>query len=151
MFEAEIRRLMDAYPTIYLACHRRHVRDDETGSIVTSHQASILDHLEIEKPITLSKLADHLGIGLSAMSIQVGRLVQKGYIRRNTVRGDCRKSGLTLTPAGARIKKENTVLDPDLVKSLLASMPKSELEFALRGIERLAAAAASQTKRKLRN
>lgn len=151
MFEAEIRRLMDAYPTIYLACHRRHVRDDETGAIVTSHQASILDHLEVEMPITLSKLADHLGIGLSAMSIQVGRLAQKGYIRRTEVRGDSRKSGLTLTPAGARIKKENTVLDPDLVRLLLASMPKSEIEFALRGIERLAAAAATQTKRKLRN
>ena len=62
-FDAEIRRLFDAYPAIYLACHRRHVRDDETGALVTAHQAGILDHLDVKKPLTLSNLAEHLGIG----------------------------------------------------------------------------------------
>jgi DNA-binding MarR family transcriptional regulator len=151
MFEAEIRRLLDAYPKIYMACHRRHIRDDESGAIVTSHQASILDHLDIQKPTTLSKLAEHLGIGRSAMSIQAGRLVRKGYIRRSTVRDDGRKAGLTLTAAGNRIKKQNTVLDRDLVRSLLAWMPESELEFALQGIERLANRAAMMTKRNSRS
>ena len=151
MFEAEIRRLLDAYPTIYLACHRRHVRDDERGTIVTSHQASILDHLHIEKPTTLSQLAEHLGIGRSAMSIQAGRLVRRGYIRRSRMPGDHRKARLTLTAAGNRIKQQNTVLDPELVRPLLASMPKSELELALQGIERLANYAALVSKRKLRS
>ncbi len=150
MFEAEIRRLLSAYPTIYIACHRRHVRDDDSGVIVTSHQASILDHLDIQQPTTLSRLAEHLGIGRSAMSIQADRLVRRGYIRRSTVRGDDRKVGLTLTAAGNRIKKQNTVLDPDLVRSLLASMPKSGLELALQGIEQLAKYAALQTRRKSR-
>jgi hypothetical protein len=26
MFDAQIKRLLDAYPAIYLACHRRHIR-----------------------------------------------------------------------------------------------------------------------------
>jgi hypothetical protein len=54
---------LDAYPAIYLACHRRHIRDDESGAVVTAHQASVLDHLDIRKPTTLSRLAEHLGIG----------------------------------------------------------------------------------------
>jgi hypothetical protein len=27
-----------AYPAIFLACHRQHVRDDETGKTITEHQ-----------------------------------------------------------------------------------------------------------------
>ena len=46
--------------------------------------------------------------------------------------------GLTLTDAGNRIKKQNTVLDPDLVGVMFASMPGLELELALQGIEQLA-------------
>jgi MarR family transcriptional regulator, organic hydroperoxide resistance regulator len=138
MFDAQIRRLFDAYPAIYLACHRRHIREEESGSVVTAHQASVLDHLDTQRVTTLSKLAAHLGIGRSAMSIQVNRLVRRGYVRREAVPGDGRKVGLTLTEAGNRIKKENTVLDPALVRGMFALMHESELEKALEGIERLA-------------
>jgi MarR family transcriptional regulator, organic hydroperoxide resistance regulator len=138
MFDAQVRRIQEAYPAIYLACHRRHVRDDETGAVVTAHQASILDHLDVRKATTLVKLADHLGIGRSAMSIQVKKLVRRGYVQRKAVREDSRKVGLTLTAAGNRLKNENTVLDPELVRAMLGLMPDAELRPALDGIERLA-------------
>lgn len=138
MLNAQIRRLLDAYPAIYLACHRRHIRDDETGALVTAHQASVLDHLDIRTPMTLSNLAKHLGVGRSAMSIQVNRLVRRGYVQRRAVRGDGRKVGLTLTDAGNRVKSQNSVLDPGLIKEMFVSMPKLELESGLEGIERLA-------------
>jgi MarR family transcriptional regulator, organic hydroperoxide resistance regulator len=151
MFDTKIRRLLDAYPAIYLACHRRHVRDDETGAIVTAHQASVLDHLDIHKPVTVSKLAEHLGIGRSAMSIQVNKLVRKGYVRRRAIPEDGRKTGLILTEAGNRVKKQNTVLDPDRVKVMFSLMPESELEPALQGIERLARYATMLTRRNARS
>jgi len=150
MFDAQIRRLLDAYPAIYLACHRRHVRDDESGAVVTAHQASILDHLDSRNPTTLSNLAEHLGIGRSAMSIQVNHLVRKGYVQRGPVRGDGRKVSLTLTDAGSRVKKQNTVLDPELVRAMFALMPGSQLETALEGIERLAKYATMLTRRSAR-
>lgn len=137
MLNAQIRRLLHAYPAIYLACHRRHIRDD-SGALVTAHQASVLDHLDTRTPTTLSNLAQHLGVGRSAMSIQVDRLVRRGYIQRRSVRGDGRKVGLTLTDAGNRVKSQNSVLDPELVREMFASIPKSELESGLEGIERLA-------------
>jgi MarR family transcriptional regulator, organic hydroperoxide resistance regulator len=142
---------LNAYPAIYLECHRRHIRDDESAAVATAHQASILDHLDIQTPTTLSELAEHLGVGRSAMSIQVSHLVRRGYIRRRAIRGDGRKTGLTLTAAGNSVKKQNTVLDPDLVRSLFASMPEAELESALRGIERLAKYAAMLTRRTARS
>jgi len=147
MFETETRRLLDAYPAIFLACHRRHVRDDESGAVVTAHQASVLDHLDTQRATTLSGLAAHLGIGRSAMSIQIARLVRRGYVRRGAAPGDRRKVALTLTDTGNRIKKQNTVLDPDRVRALLASIAAAELEPALQGIERLARSARMLTQR----
>jgi DNA-binding MarR family transcriptional regulator len=107
-----------------------------------------LDHLDIQNPTTISNLAEHLGIGRSAMSIQVNQLVRRGYVRRRAVPGDRRRVGLTLTEAGNRIKKQNTVLDPDLVRVMFASMPELELELSLRGIEQLAKYAVILNKRR---
>ena len=138
MFDSRIRRLLDAYPAIFLACHRIHVRDDETGKLITERQASVLDHLHATHPTTLSRLAEHMGVGRSTMSIMVARLVRGGYIARSRDKDDARSVGLTLTPAGVRVKEQNTVLDPELVREMFRSMPDKELEAALQGIEDLA-------------
>lgn len=138
MLDSQIRRLLDAYPSIFLACHRQHVRQDEGGKGVTERQASVLDHLQAERPTSVSKLAEHMGVGRSAMSITVARLVRAGYIRRSRNTRDARCVGLTLTPAGARVAEQNTILEPDLVRKMFRSMPAAELEAALQGIERLA-------------
>jgi DNA-binding MarR family transcriptional regulator len=133
-----IRRLLDAYPAIFLACHRQHVRDDEAGKAITEHQASVLDHLHATRPTTLSKLAEHMGVGRSAMSITAKRLVRGGYVRSTRDKNDARCVGLALTPAGARVKEQNAVLDPELVKKMFRLMSAGELETALQGIECLA-------------
>lgn len=138
MLDARIRRLLDAYPAIFLACHRQHVREDSDGKIITERQASVLDHLHATRPTTLSKLAEHMGVGRSAMSITAARLVRGGYITRRRDHGDARSVGLTLTAAGMRVKEQNTILDPELVRKMFRAMPAAELEDALQGIERMA-------------
>jgi len=139
--DTQTRRLLDAYPAIFLACHRRHVREDERGRSVTEHQASALDHLDATRPTTLSKLAEHMGVSRSTMSITVARLVHHGYIARRRDHTDARCVGLTLTRAGARIKEQNTILDPQLLREMFRLIPAEELETALQGIERLARSA----------
>jgi DNA-binding MarR family transcriptional regulator len=136
--DRQIRRLLDAYPAIFLACHRQHLRQDEAGNTITEHQASVLNHLHAAQPATLSKLAEHMGVSRSTMSITVARLVRDGYITRNRDQNDARCVGLLLTPTGVRIKEQNTVLDPELMTELFRLMPARELEPALRGIECLA-------------
>lgn len=138
MVDPRIRRLLDAYPAIFLACHRQHVREDEAGKAVTERQASVLNHLHATRPTTLSKLAEHMGVGRSTMSITVARLVRGGYISSNRDKNDARCIGLTLTPTGVRVKDQNTVLEPELVRAMFRSMPARELETALQGIECLA-------------
>jgi DNA-binding MarR family transcriptional regulator len=138
MLDPRIRRLLDAYPAIFIACHRRHVRDEATGRLITEHQAGILDHLHATRGTTLSKLAEHAGVGRSSMSIMVAKLVRRGYLTRKRSKTDGRSISLTLTSAGARIKEENTVLDADLVRDMFCTMQPKDLETALEGIELLA-------------
>ena len=42
--------VLECYPQIYFACHRRHVRDSATRELLSAHQASILDHLDDVEP-----------------------------------------------------------------------------------------------------
>ncbi len=138
MLDSAVKRLLHAYPAIFLACHRRHLRSDSAGNKVTERQASLLDHLDPARPTTVSKLAEHMGVSRSSMSILVARLVRAGYIAQRRDSDDSRRVGLTLTPAGACVKADNSVLDPELLRQILRRMPAAELESSLRGIESLA-------------
>lgn len=113
MLDSRIRRLLDAYPAIFLACHRQHLREDESGKTITEHQASILDHLHSTRPTTLSRLAEHMGVTRSTMSITVGKLKRSGYVLRKRAKNDGRSVHLTLAPAGARIKEQTPFLIPN--------------------------------------
>ena len=138
MMNQRIRRLLDAYPPIFLACHRRHVCSDETGRYLSEHQASVLDHLDAKQQTTLSKLAEHMGVGVSAMSITVSRLERSGYISRTRNRDDRRCVGLTLTSSGSKIKEQNTILDPELVNEMFGLMRAKDVDAALDGLEMFA-------------
>jgi DNA-binding MarR family transcriptional regulator len=150
MVDRNVERLLAAYPAIYLACHRDHARSDEAGNPLTEKQASVLDHLDAARPTTLSKLAEHMGVGRSTMSTTVARLVRGGYVARKAASQDRRVVGLTLTAAGKRIKDENTVLNPQLVRQMLKLMEPAEAERALAGMESMARAAAILLKRRKR-
>jgi DNA-binding MarR family transcriptional regulator len=94
------------------------------------------------RPTTLSKLAEHMGVGRSTMSITVARLVRSGYIARKPDKQDRRTAGLTLTLAGKRIQEQNSVLNPLLVRKMLKMMEPAEAERALAGMECVARYAA---------
>jgi DNA-binding MarR family transcriptional regulator len=129
------------YPRIYFACHRRHVRDPDTGVDVSARQASILDHLDAKSPTMLADLAKHLGVTPATMSIAVGRLVDQGYVTRVLDPVDRRKVQLRLTDAGMRITAANSVLEPSLVEDMLNQLSDDNRRDALRGLELLARAA----------
>jgi len=139
-----VQEVLRLYPKIFLACHTRHVRDSATGQALSDHQASILDHLDEVEPTSLMVLARHLGVTPSTMSITVDRLVRAGYVSRGRAPQDGRVVALRLTDAGVRIRREKSVLDPALVRSLLLRLTPEELEQALGGLALLARAAAEQ-------
>jgi DNA-binding MarR family transcriptional regulator len=137
----QVERLLELYPKIFLACHTRHVRDPETGEQLSSHQASILDHLDETDPLTLAGLARHMGVTPGTMSVAIDRLVALGYVLRSRDEEDGRRVNLRLSPAGLRIKSSQSVLDRELVAALLARLTPEERERGLEGLALLARAA----------
>jgi DNA-binding MarR family transcriptional regulator len=141
MFSAGMNRVLQSYPKIYFACHTRHIRENESGEKLTQHQASVLDHLSGDSPLSVSELARHLDVTESTMSIQVTKLEHAGYVRRLPDSRDRRRVRVRLTTKGVRVKEQNAVLDPDLVRQMISLLPPDDTEAALRGLELLAMAA----------
>lgn len=138
---AEVETLLRAYPRIYFACHRRHVRDPATRRVLSAHQASILDHLDAVDGLALTDLARHMGVTAGTMSVAIDRLVRKGYVRRVRSRADQRRLELRLSESGLRIREQQSVLAPELVEALLEQLPAAERSAALAGLQLLARAA----------
>ena len=137
----DVDTVLRCYPQIYFACHRRHVRDESTGQVMSQHQASVLDHLDDTEATALFDLARHMGVTASTMSLTVDRLEKGGWVSRERSKQDARRVELRLTGAGVRIKKQQKVLEPDLVKAMLGLLDHGQRKKALRGLELLAEAA----------
>ena len=138
------RQLMELYPRIYFACHTRHVRDPKTQRVLSSHQASILDHLDEHEPLSLLDLAAHMGVTPATMSLHVERLARRGYIRRERDARDGRRLNLRISSAGLRVREAKSVLDADRVRSMLSRLTPHEREAGIRGMILLAHAANQQ-------
>ncbi|HEY1495499.1 MAG TPA: MarR family winged helix-turn-helix transcriptional regulator [Candidatus Solibacter sp.] len=140
MSQPDVETVLRCYPQIYFACHKRHVRDPQTQEVLSGHQASVLDHLDDVHPTPLFDLARHMGVTASTMSLTMDRLVRGGYVIRERSTQDRRRLDLRLTPAGLRIKKQQKVLEPELVASMLSHLEERKRKQALRGLELLAEA-----------
>ena len=136
-----MQRVRQSYPKVYLACHTRHLRDDETGKSLSPRLGSILDHLDTQPPLTLSSLAKHLDVTQSTVSLQIDKLEGAGYVLRLRDTQDRRRVSVVLTPRGKRIKEQNSVLDRDLVREMISLLRPGDVEAALSGLDLLAEAA----------
>jgi DNA-binding MarR family transcriptional regulator len=141
---AAAQEVMSLYPKIFFACHARHVRDPQSGRLLSRHQASVLDHLDEVDPITLNGLARHMGVTSGTMSLTIDRLERKGYVVRLRDVADRRRVHVRLTSAGVRVRDASSVLDPPLVEAMVARLTDEERAAAIRGLGLLAAAAHAQ-------
>jgi DNA-binding MarR family transcriptional regulator len=144
MAKNAVLQVMELYPRIYFACHTRHVRDPETRRLLSAHQASILDHLDEREPLALLDLAKHMGVTPSTMSLNIERLVRRGYVSRKRAAEDGRRLKLRITPAGVRLREAKSVLDPARVRGLLTRLTPDEREAGIRGLALLARAGSEQ-------
>ena len=147
----DVQRLLAFYPRIYFACHTRHVRDDASGNVLTSHQGSILDHLDERQGLTVTALSDHMGVTPGTMSIHIDRLENMGFVLRRRGQKDGRQVEVLLTLDGVRVRDTKSVLDPHLVARMLDQLTPKQRRDALNGLALLAeAATASMTAAKNR-
>jgi DNA-binding MarR family transcriptional regulator len=75
------------------------------------------------------------------MSLAIDRLSRRGYVVREPDASDRRRVRLRLTPRGARVCESRSVLEPQLVDSLVSHLTDEERVRALDGLHLLAIAA----------
>src|SRR5438477_12767472 len=95
----EVQRL---FPQIYLACHADHVRAASTSWELSSHDASLLAHLDRENAISPRALAAHRSVAASTLSAAVARLRRLGYLTSKPPSSDNRPHELRLTARSAQ-------------------------------------------------
>jgi DNA-binding MarR family transcriptional regulator len=136
-----VQKVVDLVPRILYACRRLDARALSTGRSLSPQQALILDQLDAEVPTSLQALAAQMSVTAPTMSVAIGRLVREGYVRRNRDSIDGRRLDLTLSPAGVRVRKVTSSLDPRRVAALLGRLSATDRSAALRGLTALGEAA----------
>ena len=129
------------YPQIYLACHVDHVRAVSTEWRISSQDASLLVHLDVEIAVSPRELAKHLGVSPSTLSAAIARLEKLGYLSIKASEQDKRRRELRLTQRGAAAIGSTSVLDAKRVRTMLNQLTAAERKRALEGLHLLARAA----------
>jgi DNA-binding MarR family transcriptional regulator len=141
MSDDDVYQVQRLYPQIYVACHTDHVRAASTKWRISSHDASILVHLDREFGLSPRKLANHLGVAASTLSASIARLSEMGYLTITPNEADRRKRELRLTARGAEAISSTSVLNAERVRAMLNKLKPDERKAALRGLTLLAQAA----------
>jgi len=104
---------------------------------ITTPQLICLHSLQREGPITLSRLAEEVSLGLSTTNGIVDRLEVKGLLTRTRSQRDRRKVDLMITPIG----RELTEATPDLLQEqfaeALGQLPEAEQAAIALSLERV--------------
>ncbi len=135
------RRVVHAVPLVLAACRRREVGEPGSRIRLSAHLAGLLEHLDLVSPLAPGELARRLRVTPATVSLQVARLIALRLVVRSQDSQDARRAWLRLTPAGARLRDQRSLLDPEAVEAMLLTLPASERERAVAGIESLGQAA----------
>jgi DNA-binding MarR family transcriptional regulator len=94
---------------------------------VSMAQFHIAVTLQRNGVMTMSRLADLLGVSLSNASGLVDRLEERGYVERTRVPEDRRIVMVRVTETGARLIEENDALSDELMRDVLGHLDPDEL------------------------
>lgn len=133
-----MRAVQACYPQIYMACHTRHTRQRSTAHRLSSHDSSLLVHLDERRPTRPAALARHLGVGGPTLSASLRRLETLGYLSRQRSEADGRAIELRLTRRGTLAMRATSVLETSRVRALLGLLSPEERMQAIEGLELLA-------------
>ena len=112
---------------------------------LSQHERQLLHHVPVDGAVSLTWLAEHLGLPKSTTSMVVKSLGQRGFVERARDPQDERRLAIALTEQGQARLAEDTVLDPARLRAALAKLPPEVRAALLDGLEQLAAAAETGT------
>jgi DNA-binding MarR family transcriptional regulator len=93
------REVLEVVPAVMSTIRAELRRRREGGLSLAEYR--VLVYLRGRRDVSLSALAEHIGLGLPSMSKMVDGLVDEGLVSRTEASADRRKLALCLTEAGA--------------------------------------------------
>lgn len=115
-------KLSNLISSIYFHCHPKF-------QVELSHQAvRTLQLVQMEGPVSVQQIAEHLGCAQNTASEIVRRLREKGFVEKNRREGDERVVEVTLTEAGDKTVLEHTGLDVERLAKNLSQVAEVERE-----------------------
>ena len=119
MAKDAVRQVMELYPRIYFACHTRHVRDPGNSPAPERAPGQYSGSLWMNTSRSpLLDLAKHMGVTPSTMSLNIERLVRRGYVSRERAAEDGRRLEAAHYAGRVRLRGSKSVLDPARVRAL---------------------------------
>lgn len=98
MVETTAAQVMDTVPLV-MRIIRAEMRSHRTPDLTVPQFRALL-YVSRREQVSLSDVADHLGLTLPSVSKLVDKLVERGLMFRTNAADDRRRMILTLTPAG---------------------------------------------------
>ena len=95
---------------------------------ITGSQFFVLKTIYEQARVTVSVLAEELGVSLSAITALIDKLARAGFVQRNRDEADRRLVWLTITPAGEKILKVCLTGREQVLMKYLGQLPKEDLE-----------------------
>jgi len=108
---------------------------------LSQHERQLLHHVPADGAVSLTWLAEHLGLPKSTASMVVKSLGQRGFVERARDPDDERRLAIALTGDGRARVAADTVLEPRALKAALATLSPGVREALLDGLAQLADAA----------
>jgi DNA-binding MarR family transcriptional regulator len=118
---------------------------------ISMAQLNIMYSLQRNGEMTMSRLADVLGVSLSSATGLVDRIEERGYIERTRVAEDRRVVLVHVTEAGTRMLQENDALSDELMRDVLARLDPAELPVIARAVGEVRAALEATAAQPARN
>ena len=94
--------------------------------VITHPQFFMLKKLALG-PVTVSEVAEYLGVSLSAITSMADRLVKTGYVNRYRSQDDRRLVRLELTPAGSEALAAAINKRREVMHGTLGRLPEGDL------------------------
>ncbi len=118
--------------------------EEETLRSMSGNKLSISElhmleaiHRDPEKGRTITDIAQDLSITLPTVTVAVGKLAQKGYVRKHKGREDGRTVHVLLTEEGRRAEAAHRFFHRHMVQAVTKNIPQNEREVLLRGLRNL--------------
>lgn len=86
---------------------------------------------------SVSGIAAQLGITLSSVTIAVGKLVKKGYLKKQRSERDARSVVITLNKESERIYRMHRYFHSRMIRELTRGLDEHEKQVLLTGVEKL--------------